>query len=70
MKKFAIAFISDDNKDQLRHRIIEGDSQEVVLKVFFEEELTEFYSNDEKGYAYFKEDFYNSIPKSGSIIEV
>ncbi len=70
MKNYSVAFISDDNKSPLRHRIIEGESQDAVLKMFFDEELVDFYSNDEKGYVYFKEDFYDSTAKNGSIIEL
>ena len=46
MKKFAIAFISDDDKNQLRHRIIDAETQDAAMKVFFDDELSDYYSND------------------------
>lgn len=68
MPKFSIAFISPNQKNQLKHRIIEGTDQESVLRFFYNEELTDFYSNDDQGYHYFKEDFFDSESPSGSVI--
>ncbi len=70
MTKFSIAFISFDNQNPLRHRIIESTVKDAALKVFFEKELTDFYSDDEKGFSYFKEDFFDTNTGCGSIIEL
>ncbi len=70
MSKYAIAFVTPSKKIQLRHRIIEGDSKDLVLRRFFNEEASEFYSNDDQGFHYFKEDFYDELSASGSIIEL
>lgn len=48
MAKFSIAFISSDDKKPLRHRIIESTMQDAALKIYFEKELSDFYSNDKK----------------------
>ena len=53
-----------------RHRIIEGETKEAALRRFFEEELKEFYSEDDQGFFYFKEDFFDDRVQSGSIIEI
>jgi guanylate kinase len=68
MPKFSIAFIVPAEKSQLKHRIVEGTDQESALKSFFNEETAEFYSNDDQGYFYFKEDFFDQAVPSGSII--
>lgn len=70
MAKYSIAFIAPDEKKQLRHRIIESPVKDAALKAFFEMELSDFYSNDEKGFFYFKEDFFDTTTRSGSIIEL
>jgi hypothetical protein len=73
MPKFAIAFIvpSKSNKIQVvRHRIIDGDAKEAALRRFFDEELKEYYSEDDQGFFYFKEDFFDEHAQSGSIIEI
>jgi hypothetical protein len=49
---------------------MEGPDQETVLKKFFEDETAEFYSNDEQGYHYFKEDFFDTTSGAGSIITI
>jgi hypothetical protein len=70
MPKFAIAFILPSKSSQLCHRIIETDSQEDALKRYFEEELKEYYSEDDQGFHYFKEDFFDERTRVGSIIEL
>ena len=68
MPNFSIVFIAPVEKNMIRHRIIEATDQESVLKIFFEEEASSFYSKDEKGYFYFREDFFEESNPSGSII--
>lgn len=68
MPKFSIAFIIPQGNEQLKHRIIESPDQESALQQFFKEETAEFYSQDEQGYYYFKEDFSDSSNPQGSII--
>ncbi|MBN1127387.1 MAG: hypothetical protein JXA71_00265 [Chitinispirillaceae bacterium] len=70
MPKFAIAFIAPSKNAQLCHRIIDGDTKEDVLRRFFNEELKEYYSEDDQGYFYFKEDFFDERSTIGSIIEL
>ena len=68
MPKFSIAFITPEQNKPLKHRIIESDDKETALKKFFEEEASEYYSNDEQGYFYFKEDFADQASGVGSLI--
>ncbi|MDD5676061.1 MAG: hypothetical protein PHC61_17955 [Chitinivibrionales bacterium] len=68
MSKFSIAFIGSAKSPQLRHRLVESDDKETALRTFFNEEATEYYSNDEQGFFYFKEDFYDETNPAGSII--
>ncbi|MDR3011597.1 MAG: hypothetical protein LBU70_00065 [Chitinispirillales bacterium] len=70
MAKYAIAFITPSEKMQLRHKIVEGENKEAVLRQFFGEHASEFYSESEKGFLYFKEDFYDESCAAGSIIEL
>jgi hypothetical protein len=68
MPKFAIAFAVPEEKNILRHRLIDSADKETALRQFFNEEIVQYYSNDDQGYFYFKEDFYDSNDPSGSII--
>jgi hypothetical protein len=68
MPKFAIAFVVPESQKAIRHRIIEGSDQDAALSVFFKEELTDLYSDDDRGRYYFKEDFFDSTSPSGSIL--
>jgi len=68
MPKFSIAFITPDSDKPLRHRLVDGSDQEAALRKFFEEETAAFYSNDDQGYHYFKEDFFDSSNSIGSLI--
>lgn len=70
MSKYAIAFITPTDNVQLRHQIIQGESKDDALRKFFNQEASEFYSNDDQGYYYFKEDFFDEQAASGSIIEI
>ena len=69
MAKYAIAFVTPSKGTSLRHKLIEAETKDAALRRFFDEEAAEFYSNDEQGFFYFKEDFYDEISKSGSILE-
>lgn len=70
MAKFSIAFIAPDEQKQLRHRIIESPAKDAALITFFVKELSDFYSDDEKGFFYFRNDFFDPAVKCGSIIEL
>lgn len=70
MPRFAIAFVMPSEGGQLTHRIIEGETKDSALKAFFTESVSEYYSNDEQGLHYFKEDFFDETAPGGSIIEV
>jgi guanylate kinase len=69
MPKYAIAFISPAETNELRHSIIESPDKDTALRQFFAQEVSELYSSDEQGYYYFREDFYDELVRSGSIIE-
>jgi hypothetical protein len=68
MPKFAIAFIAPAEKSVLKHKIVEGADQDTALRAFFTEEAAEYYSADDQGYYYFKEDFFDAAVPSGSVI--
>jgi ABC-type sugar transport system substrate-binding protein len=68
MPKYAVAFITPDEKHPLRQRIIEAADKETALKQFFTQDLTGFYSNDSQGFHYFKEDFLDKAAGQGSIL--
>ena len=68
MSKFAVAFVAPTEKSPLRHRILDAADKETALRAFFTDEAAEFYSNDENGYMYFREDFSDVSNPSGSVI--
>ncbi len=69
MSKFSIVFLAPVEKNRFMHRIIESQDQESALKSFFlKEEITDFYTNDEQGFFYFKQDFIEPSNPAGSII--
>jgi hypothetical protein len=68
MPKYSIAFIAPTDQRALKHRILQSPDVESALKTFFKEELVEFYSDNEQGYHYFREDFYDESLASGNII--
>lgn len=70
MPKYAVAFILPTDGNQLSHKVVESDSKENALRKFFNEEVSEYYSNDEQGFHYFKEDFNLDSSPAGSIIEL
>ena len=57
MPTFAIAFIAPEKPGQLIHRIVPGETSKDALRAFFDAELVSHYSNDDRGFAYFKDDF-------------
>jgi hypothetical protein len=70
MPNFSIAFVAPSKNAQLCHRIIEADNKETALRRFFQEELKEYYSEDDQGFFYFKEDFTDDRTHIGSMIEL
>ena len=70
MPKFSIAFVVPEKESHLKHRVLEADSKDAALKKFFEEELKELYSEDDQGFFYFKEDFFDDTAVAGNIIEL
>ncbi|MCU0608564.1 MAG: hypothetical protein MUF22_02195 [Chitinispirillaceae bacterium] len=70
MSKYAVAFIVPSKTVSLCHRIVEGETKEEALRKLFNEELKENYSDDDQGFFYFKEDFFDEHAPSGSIIEL
>jgi hypothetical protein len=70
MPKFAIAFIVPESSSRLCHKIIENDTKDAALRKFFNDNVSDHYSNDEQGYYYFKEDFYDENGGGGSLIEL
>ncbi|MBD3420800.1 MAG: hypothetical protein GF398_11840 [Chitinivibrionales bacterium] len=69
MPKFSIAFILPDENNSLKHKIVEAENKDTALRGFFKKEALEFYSDDEKGFFYFKDDFMDPNAKCGSILE-
>jgi guanylate kinase len=70
MPKFVIAFVVPSKENLLKHKIVEGEDKDAALKTFFAQEVSEYYSNDEQGYYYFKEDFADPNVASGSILQL
>jgi hypothetical protein len=68
MPKFSIAFIVPTKASPLRHRIVESQDQDSALKAFFTDEAAEYYSADDQGFFYFKEDFFDEVNASGSVL--
>ena len=68
MPKYSIVFMLPAEKCQLKHRIIESPDQESALRTFFAEEITDYYTDDEQGFFYFKQDFFEPTDSCGSII--
>ncbi len=68
MPRYAIAVTSTANK--VIQKVIEGEGQDSALRKFFDENMATQYSNDDQGYFYFKEDFFDPKAPVGSILEV
>lgn len=69
MPKYSIAFIAASENKSLKHRIVESTDVDSALKAFFKDELAEFYSDNEQGYHYFREDFFDEALAAGSIVQ-
>ena len=70
MKRFTVAFITPQSPGRLIHDIIEAEDKDEAISLFFATKTARFYSNDDKGLFYFKEDFSDPDYPSGSIIEI
>lgn len=68
MPRYAIAVIS--SKSKVVHKIVEGEGRDAALKKFFEENMADQYSNDDQGYYYFKEDYFDPHGPIGSMLEI
>jgi len=68
MNLFSIAFITPSNIPGLCHSIIKAETEEAAMKKFFNAHASSFYSDDDKGFYYFKEDFYDT--GAGNIIRI
>lgn len=70
MPRYAIAFIAPTDTRPLKHCVLESDDTDSALKAFFKEEVSDFYSDNEQGYHYFREDFNDEALASGSILQL
>jgi hypothetical protein len=68
MPKYAIAFMIPASRSPLKHRIIEGRDRDTALRTFFDEEVSEFYTADDQGFYYFKDDFFDDVSPGGSML--
>ena len=68
MPRYAIAFVLPSRTNQLRHRIVESADRDSALRSFFNEQTGDSYSNDDQGFFYFKEDFFDESNPSGSVL--
>lgn len=68
MPRYAIAFVTA--KPSLIHQLVSMDSREAALRYFFKQYIGDAYSQDEEGYAYFKDDFFNADSPMGHVLEV
>jgi hypothetical protein len=68
MPKYAIAFVT--SKPVLIHHLVALDSREAALRFFFKQYLGDAYSQDEEGFTYFKDDFFNADSPMGHVLEV
>ncbi|MGL1936027.1 MAG: hypothetical protein OCD01_13450 [Fibrobacterales bacterium] len=67
MARFVIAHYSE--KQGTVQKVVELESQETALRFYFEQYAQE-YSNNEEGFLYFKEDFFDESKPMGSITEL
>ncbi len=68
MARFAIAFVSA--KPALIHQVVEMDSRDAALRYFFQQYVSQGYTQDAEGYSYFLEDFNSSDDPMGSVLEI
>lgn len=66
MPRYVIAFHSE--LAGTSQKVLEGSSEEEVLKYYFENFCPEYTPNSE-GFAFFKDDFFDEETPMGSIIE-
>jgi hypothetical protein len=66
MPKFSIACIAPDG-NHLWHAVIEDENEDAALRVFFRRFCGSNYSNDDKGFHYFREDCFEDA-SSGTIL--
>ncbi len=67
LARFVISHYSE--AQGLVQKVVELDTQEAALRFYFEQYIEE-YSNNDEGYLYFKEDFFDSSKPNGSITEI
>jgi hypothetical protein len=68
MPKFSVVFVAPSEVNEIKHRIISAADQESAMKIFFNEEATAYYSDDDQGFFYFKQDFFDKASPSGSVL--
>lgn len=68
MPKYVIAFITP--KPSLVHEVVELDSRDSALRFFFNQFIMVGYSQDDEGFSYFKEDFFDPESPLGHILEL
>jgi hypothetical protein len=68
MPRYSVAFVSA--KPSLIHKVVEMDSRESALKYFFQQYVSQGYTQDAEGYSYFLEDFQSPEEPMGNIIEL
>ena len=69
MPRYSIAFVTPSRECALKHRLVEGADQDSALRAFFAADVSEFYTNDEQGYHYFREDFFDEAKHAGRIVK-
>jgi hypothetical protein len=67
MTRFAVCFYSDSLGQVFK--ILEEKDRDAVLKLFFEEFISG-YSQDSEGFAWFKDDFFDTKVPMGVIEEI
>lgn len=68
MGQYAVAVASAGGK--VVQKIVEGEGRDAALRVFFNENMANQYSDDDQGYHYFKEDYFDPKAPLGSMLEV
>ena len=70
MNRYAVAFIPPEGETRIRHAIVSAADEASALRDFFTIYAAGHYSNDERGFKYFLEDFSDQTSPSGSIINI
>ncbi len=68
MPKYAIAFKPDGQV--FVHKTVETDTEQSAIRFFFDQHITEDYTQDDEGFNYFYEDFTDTDSPMGSIIQI